>query len=607
MKSLLTLWSKLACEIASRCCTSADRDIKTVSARAEHEGLSFLAITLADFGKDFERSLDRGHVAPTAFSSWRKRGGLPLFLRGFLEHVFDPASGVLFEDPSKDCILGVRQLTLLFSKAEVPCSYERDQAAFDQYLECETEVRSADAQRDPIDLEDFHRVSSMLFASLLTRIDSDVYHGRVKPRHGPGSTADRLVGNQKWNNRYWPERLNQVFPAWEFLIPNHRFSDVLDEVDFREPGTELPARVITVPKTLKGPRIIAMEPTSLQFMQGGLQQLFYDYVEQNPVLRDMIGFLDQTPNQRLARQGSLLGDLATLDLSEASDRVSMQLVDTMLSNHPHLQRAVQATRSLRASVPGKSPTDSSRRTVELAKFASMGSALCFPIEAMVFLTVIFIGIERELSTPFCDRNQLNRFRHKVRVFGDDIIIPVDFVQSVVLSLETFGFKVNENKSFWTGRFRESCGREYFDGFDVSIVKVRDIFPARRSDVQRVISLVSLRNQLWKEGYESTVEWLDSRIRKLIPEFPVVPESCSLLGRHDYAGFDRHSVDPNLQVPLVRGYGVRAPIPINSLDGVGALSKWFLKKSSLPAAEDHLERSGRPVVVNIKLRNARLEN
>jgi hypothetical protein len=51
MKSLISLWSCTANELAVRCCTSATLDIKTVERRTEHEGLSFLAITLADFGK----------------------------------------------------------------------------------------------------------------------------------------------------------------------------------------------------------------------------------------------------------------------------------------------------------------------------------------------------------------------------------------------------------------------------------------------------------------------------------------------------------------------------------------------------------------------------
>jgi len=553
---------------------------------------------LADFGKDFERSLDQGHVAPTAFLSWRGRGGLPLFLRGFLEQVFNPASGVLFEDPSKAAILAVRQLTLFFSKIEVSCSQERDFDAFRGYVECEKDVREAVSSLSPIDLEAFERISSLLFAPIFSKVDSDIYHGRVVPRHGPGSTADGLMGNEKYRQTSWPARLGEVFPMWENLIPNHHFSDELDKVDILEPGSEIPAKVITVPKTLKGPRIIAMEPTAMQYMQGGLQTLLYEYVEEDSLLQRMIGFIDQTPNQELARQGSRDGSLATLDLSEASDRVPNQLVQSMLRLHPNMLKGVDACRTRLARVPGEDDP------IELAKFASMGSALCFPMEAMVFLTAVFIGIERELSTRFSRRKDFIPFSGVVRVFGDDIIIPSDYVQSVVIALESFGFVVNDRKSFWTGRFRESCGKEYFDGFDVSIVKVRDLLPARRTDANRVISMVSLRNQLYHAGLWDTVGLLDGWIRKLIKHFPVVEPTSPVLGRHDYATFDRDGYDRDTQTPLVRGHVVSTRTRRNTLTGSGALLKYLLKKGSLPAAEGHLERSGRPYAVDIKLRMAK---
>jgi len=214
----------------------------------------------------------------------------------------------------------------------------------------------------------------------------------------------------------------------------------------------------------------------------------------------MLDTRDQTPNQRLAREGSLTGALATLDLSEASDRVSNQLVRTMLEDYPHLHWAVDASRSRKADVPGHG-------VIRLAKFASMGSALCFPFEAMVFLTLIFLGIERESST-LLTRRKLERYVGKVRVYGDDIICPVDSVDSVVSVLTLFGAKVNTGKSFWTGRFRESCGKEYYAGEDISIVRVRREFPTSPKDAARVMSIISLRNQFYKTGLWATVNcWM----------------------------------------------------------------------------------------------------
>jgi len=300
----------------------------------------------------------------------------------------------------------------------------------------------------------------------------------------------------------------------------------------------------------------------------------------------------------MAKEGSLLQGLATLDLSEASDRVSNQLVREMFRNHPHLHGAVDSCRSRKADVSGHG-------VIRMAKFACMGSDLCFPIEAMVFLTIIFLGIEKDLNTTLTPR-LLKEYVGRVRVYGDDIIVPVEHVRSVVGMLEHFGARVNTAKSFWTGRFRESCGKEYFAGHDVSIVKFRKDFPTHRMDATGVISLISFRNQMYSSGYWGTVKWLDDAIRKLIRHFPVVEPSSPVQGRHSVLSYEPERLCKRLHRPLVRGYVVNAKLPKNSLSESGALLKFFhrSKDRELSVQPDangkHLERSGRPQAVNIKL-------
>jgi len=325
---------------------------------------------------------------------------------------------------------------------------------------------------------------------------------------------------------------------------------------------------------------------------------FEKAIEANDNARHFIQWESNVPNQELARLGSLFGDLATLDLSEASDRVSNQLVRTMLLNHPHLGEAVDATRSRRAEVLGKD----GKKIIRLAKFASMGSALCFPMESLVFMTVIFLGIERELKRPL-SKKDVESFRGQVRTYGDDIIVPVRYVRSVVSTLESFGFKVNASKSFWTGYFRESCGKDYYKGEDVSIVRVRRVLPTQRSDAQEIISTVSLRNQLYKRGLWKTTRYLDNLVEGIIP-FPAVGENSPILGKRNFTGHETHEFCPDLQIPLVKGMKVVSKLPADKLEGAGALLKFFLKRSEEPFVDrEHLERYGRPESVDIKLRKA----
>jgi hypothetical protein len=594
LKSLVMLWSKLADELANRCCTSATMDIKTVQGRVKHEGISFLTISLPSFGKDFQKSLDQGIVSRSSFQGFSWRAGLPRFLGGFLDSVFDRGSGVLVDAPDVEAIIAIRQLTLLYSKILLPCTPARERDAMSEYVQCDAEVASNYDNVSSDDLSDFHRISSILFRDVFSSLDHMIYDESIIPKHGPGVTAEQLIGNEKYSAMTWTDRLQSVFSFENMLLPNPRYAEE-ESVTFAEPGAETPVRVVSVPKTQKTPRIIAIEPVCMQFMQQAILEPMISALEDHPILQHFLGFSEQGPNQDLARIGSEDGSVATLDLSEASDRVSNQFIRTMVRNFPNLLNGLEATRSRRADVPGFG-------VLRLSKYASMGSALCFPIEAMFFLTLIFLGIERGSNTRFTNIHQLGDYVGRVRVYGDDLIVPVDSVESVIHSLEHFGARVGSHKSFWIGRFRESCGKEYFDGVDVSIVKFRRLLPASPSDGQGCISLVSFRNQLYKAGCWETVKYLDSLIRKVLKYFPVVEETSPVLGRTSFLGYKPERSCDVLHRPLVKGYVVRSVIPKNSLSDAGALLKFFLKRGGQPSVDRrHLERSGRPRAVDIKPR------
>jgi hypothetical protein len=633
LKSLMTLLQLVLIELGTRCGTSTTLDWKTIERRFEHESLSFLTITMPAFCRDFEKSLEEGKVAPDSFSSFRKRAGLPLFLRGFLELVFEPGSARLLPDASVEAIFSIRQITLMFKKILVDCTDDRRHAAFQKYLEVEQDVRLSDQRllSESDRVRSFERIGQLLWADFFSSVDNRIYNDSVVPKHGPGATADKLRGNAKYVNSMWTRRLEQVFPFGIYLLPNPsvEFLQRVDEVTILEPGEEMPVRVISVPKTLKTPRIIAIEPTCMQYMQQGVLSVMMEEMPRFDQTRNLVMFEEQEPNQRLALEGSLTGTLATLDLSEASDRVSNQHVRSLVRNHRFLREALDATRSRKADVPTKNGLE----TIRLSKFASMGSALCFPMEAIVFTTIIFMAIEKSLNRRLTIKD-VRSFYGRVRVYGDDIIVPVDHVQAVIEELEAFGLLVNRNKSFWNGKFRESCGKDYYGGEDVSVTYVRRFLPDNRLQAEEVISAVALRNQLFQAGFVTTVDWLDDRIRKLIP-FPIVEPTSPLLGRWSHSPYEAEMHHPDLHVPLVRGVYISPKRRESLLDGYGALQKFFLRvhsgrevgdsppiyrldkdgKPSLPGGpvmrarnwldrvvatdKDHLQFAGRPVSVRIK--------
>ncbi len=608
MKSLIAFLQEVLHDMEDWCHISTALDVKTIQRRVDHEGLSFLTITLPAFGKDLQKGLDQGKVTHDLFQGFNWSGGLPRFLSGFLELVFDKETGVLLEYPSIDAIRAVHQITSMFGKIELRCSKERENSAIEKYLECEKEVRAADASLDPGLAQDYQSAGRALFASIFSAIDLKVYKGELIPRHGPGATADGLRGNRKYLQLEWPRRLDEYFPAGEFVLPNWSWYSEIDDLVFLEPRDERPVKVTLVPKTLKTPRVIAEEPTAMQYCQQALLHELTEGIEGSDFLSPFIGFTDQIPNRELAREGSRKGNLATLDLSEASDRVSNQHVRSLLLNHPHLRGAVEACRSRKADVPDHG-------VIRLAKFASMGSALCFPMEAMVFLTIIFVAISRELGTPVT-RQLVNSYRGKVRVYGDDIIVPVDMMEPVAAALEAFGLKVNSAKSFGTGRFRESCGGDYYDGVSITPIRVRSLFPMQPAHATEVISTVSLRNQLWEtQLFPRAVGWLDDWMARVLPFYPEVYPSSSVLGRHSLNPIAESMCD-DLQIPLVKGFVVKSILPVSQLDGMGALLKCLVmaahrQRRESPEApyreryastgDEHLKRAGRPVSVDIKTR------
>ncbi len=616
MIDLLSLWKVLIQDMGQRCAVDTKLDQELVERRVKHEGLKFLTITLPAFGKAVEKWLDQGAVDQADCPGFRFSRGLPIFMGGFFRLVFDSQSGVVLDDPSIVSILALRQVCGQYGKMEVPASVENTRLAMEEFIATDHEVgRWEDEtclplfphQRDGSDeVRGYHtdeslafsRIAMLLFHRVFDRVDHLVDTGQLTPKHGPGSTAEGLLGNSKFYSE-WHSRLEYYFPSVEFILPNARYHHLLAEINFKSPEDESPVKVIAVPKTSKRPRLIAKEPVCMQYTQQALFKAIKEGIEDDYVLKRFLRLRRQEVNQLLAREGSITGTLATLDLSEASDRVSNELVRFLFGRWQHLDGAVQACRSRSAFVQFP---EGEGVTLPLRKFASMGSALTFPVECMIFLIIAFVGIERSLGRRLQLADVIG-LTGRVAVYGDDIIVPTDHVGSVVHTLESFGFKVNSQKSFWTGRFRESCGKDYYGGHDVSYVKFRSMWPDDRQCVEEVVSLVSYFNQVNDAGYTETAAYLRKKIRKLLlGYFPRVSRTSQILGEWDDVTQDITRMDPKLHSPQTYGWVKQDHIPANPLDGERALLKYFLKQGDEPYSKEHLQRSGRSTAVSIKLCN-----
>lgn len=566
------------------------RDLKTIRSRVKDEGLSFLTITLPDFARDFEQALAFGQVGSKHFLRFRKRRAIPHFLQGMLSHIFNVETGRIYDQNSHNAsdvssiVRCVRQICLALKKVELDCSPKRTAASLENFVSVEHSFEMFSLPRE--EREDFLRVSSVLWGSMLRDLRVD----ELLPRHGPGATADRISGNRKYEWRSWHERLEPYFPISGFGYPvvedNER---VFKDVSFLSAEEELPVRVTLVPKTLKGPRIIAIEPCCMQYTQQGIRDALYRIIESHWITKGLINFSDQSVNQSLALKSSKDGLLATVDLSDASDRVPRDLALEMFHSNPCIRDAIDACRSTHALLPDGSIIG------PLKKFASMGSALCFPIESMYFYTVCVVGLLRAMHLPVTNTNVYS-VRTLVHVYGDDITIPTTYADTILDYLQKYNCKVNTSKTFFSGKFRESCGVDAYDGCDVTPTYIRRLRPENRRQSTRIISWVSTANAFYKRGCWRTAQYMFDRVEQIIGSLPYVSEDSEAIGRVSFLGYRTlHRWNARYMRFEVKAYVPKPVYRTDKLGGYGALMKSFLKLEELKdlqASRDanHLEHS-----------------
>ncbi len=581
MKSVVMLWVACLKEAGDQYRVRTSRDLAYALSRVEKEGLSFLGITLPNFEKDLLTAVSRGYAGSDLFAGFTQRGGLPTFMSGFLCQIFD-VDGLLRDDADPSLLRAVRQVLLLVSKTEAPYSKESKEKAIAAYV-------TTDALLDEIPndlLSVFGTVSGNLLGPYFTALESRLWSGDWHPRNSSGALATRESYNSRYGNRTWTERLQGVFPFWEDLAVSPReVIDFRDEFSILARHEEHPVRVTLVPKTMKGPRIIAMEPCWMQFVQQGILGVMTELIESEEFEQyaQIFSWLDQEPNRELSREGSIDGSYATLDLSEASDRVSLELASALFARHPFLKECVLACRTETASLP-------SGKTIALRKFASMGSALCFPIESMVFFIIEAIAwAESEGIEPSKLRM---RDIPRMRVYGDDLIVPTTAAQTLRLLLEAYGLKVNARKSFTTGLFRESCGADWFKGKDVSVFKLRAPFPDGKHQYDLIERAIGFHNRAYSAGWFSVAATSEQLLLGVVPRLPRVPVGIDAAALWSWEGPYAVRTNPRLHRKEYKVLVFRQVKPVDPLDGYGALRKFFAPRGDLPRGVDHLQRDGR---------------
>lgn len=276
-------------------------------------------------------------------------------------------------------------------------------------------------------------------------------------RHGPKSTYEVTYQNAN------------AFSKLRYLVGD-RLLEKYADYPYVRCFVPRVSKMSIVPKSATKRRTIAKERTALMWAQQAIKEHLYSHIDSV----EGINIHDDSVNGHLAVQASIDGLLSTIDLSAASDSVSLRAFE-LLFKGSWLYDAIVDTRSTYVEIDGK--------LCELPMVNTMGAATCFPVE-----TIVFYSLSKAVLQHF-------GYMGDPYVFGDDIIVPTKFVQYVIDVLEQWGFIVNRDKSFTNPRlaFRESCGCNAIHGIDVTPIMVSKFLPiAKITNCELVAERVSRR-------------------------------------------------------------------------------------------------------------------
>lgn len=460
------------------------RDILTLENRVAMEGESFLTKTLPSFGKAFDLALQGDQpLAVSGFKKRSRRSALPAFLQALLELVFQD-DGHLLVQPCPRAITAVRQLLLWCKKVEKGFTDESLQKAVEDFV-------SIDAALPSISLHTNPRLLG-LARYIISRVLGECPGIRqCTPRHGPGAVAWGVGADGKriFTRSYLDlERVFRPIP-WFFSLRDVSENPSIVTSRFRSKYGL--SRLAFVEKDSSGPRLIGLEPAEYMWCQQGIKSWLYNHIEKRSIAKGQINFTDQEVNRKLT---SLWSKYDTLDMSKASDRNSLSLV-RFLFGKTKLWPYLEASRTPGVVLP-------SGEILFYKKFAPMGSAVCFPVEAMVFYALAVSSLVKS-GYP------LSLALRNTFVYGDDLVVPHGYFATLTDDFESVGLKFSEGKCCVSGKFRESCGLDSFDGHDVTPVRLRKPHLAR-GDLD-LVSLVEHANRLMFRGYQATSRYF----RKLV--------------------------------------------------------------------------------------------
>jgi len=318
----------------------------------------------------------------------------------------------------------------------------------------------------------------------------------LNARCGPGA-AVMANGTSHYSKMYsgpltaTSSQLLRLYAADIAMWPEESNAEIIRQENFGSPTIVEGSRSCFVPKSVKTSRMISVEPTLNMYYQLGLGEIL-----RTRLLRFFGIDLETQPsvNRWMACLGSRIdasyGDgFATIDLSSASDSISLGFCSEVIP-----EDWLSAMISLRSPVTKikLSPTskvieDSGDIDVQLNMISTMGNGFTFPLQTAIFAAMASACISVSDGVSSHPRAScLGNLAGQFSVFGDDIVIRARESTRLLRLLRSTGFEPNLDKTFHSGDFRESCGHDYYRGFNV-----RPVFLRKMDSETDLVVLVNL--------------------------------------------------------------------------------------------------------------------
>lgn len=536
---LLSLHIAIMRDVERQLCISLKTDRKVITRRVKSEGIAFLTKTLPNLFKDVLSTLESGVDFIGTFSArafglhWDKssQSQIPTFLQGIVSRVFSKDV-----DVAASAIRALYQVCVFLAKYEAPVSTEVIASQIAELIEDDASLPDA---FDSVEQRRLACYASQALSDLLGTLEL----AQVHPRSGRGAVYPAA---EQWEKYYTPfdSKLEEYYDSGDYLCPSplmrtegylidweedllsaasheadsgHR--GTLTSLDVLRPDNNEFAKLASVPKTQDAARLINVENALRMRYQQGQRAALYDHVESHPLTAGHVCFTQQDINGQLALAGSESGEWGTLDLKKASDLNGLALVRALWPSN--VTRKLEATRTESCYIPPITLPSGKvipARVLEMKKFAPMGSAVCFPVEALTFWAIACAALIDKYYWM-----GLTEAASRVYVYGDDIVVPSRDAVDVIGALELFGLKVNRNKSFWRGPFRESCGVDAFSGRVVTPVKLKKRIPQGVGDAESLIGWIGVAENLYKAGYIRTAWLMKDHVETILGDLPYEPD------------------------------------------------------------------------------------